>query len=83
MRPLAPVARATRRKRSSGARPRLAALALCLAGSVAAATPLASASTAIYQIVAANGYAERDFSCVFNLISGRLGRTPTTDKDAR
>jgi 3-hydroxyisobutyrate dehydrogenase len=53
------------------------------AGSVAAATPLASASTAIYQIVAANGYAERDFSCVFNLVSGRLGRTPTTDKDAR
>jgi 3-hydroxyisobutyrate dehydrogenase len=37
-----------------------------------AATPLAGAAAAIYQMVAAAGYSERDFSFVFNLVSGRM-----------
>lgn len=53
------------------------------AGNAAAATPLAAAAAAIYQIVAASGHAERDFSCVFNLVSGRLGGAPGSDKGTR
>jgi 3-hydroxyisobutyrate dehydrogenase len=37
-----------------------------------AATPLAGAVAAVYQILASAGYGERDFSFVFNLLSGRI-----------
>ncbi|MFG1464731.1 3-hydroxyisobutyrate dehydrogenase [Xanthobacter sp. DSM 24535] len=42
------------------------------AGVGGAATPLAGAAAAIYQTVVAAGYGERDFSYVFNLLSGRM-----------
>jgi len=42
------------------------------AASASAATPLAGASAAFYQMLVASGHAERDFSIVYQLISGRL-----------
>ncbi|MGU3539888.1 3-hydroxyisobutyrate dehydrogenase [Methylobacterium sp. A54F] len=46
-------------------------LAQQAAGGVDAATPLAGAAVALYQMAAASGYADRDFSAIFKLISGR------------
>ena len=48
-------------------------LAQQAAGSVHAATPLAGAAVALYQMAAAGGYADKDFSAVFQLIAGRDG----------
>jgi len=41
------------------------------AAGAAAATPLAGAAAAIYQMMVANGHGDRDFSYVFKMISGR------------
>jgi 3-hydroxyisobutyrate dehydrogenase len=38
-----------------------------------ASTPLAASTAAVYQMAVANGLADKDFSAVFELISGRLG----------
>ncbi|GJD36120.1 3-hydroxyisobutyrate dehydrogenase [Methylobacterium aerolatum] len=50
-------------------------LAQQAAGSVQAATPLAGAAVALYQMAAAGGYADRDFSAIFQLIAGGGDRT--------
>jgi 3-hydroxyisobutyrate dehydrogenase len=42
------------------------------ASSASAATPLAGAAAAVYQMVAAAGFADRDFSFVYNLIAGHM-----------
>ncbi|SMH61925.1 3-hydroxyisobutyrate dehydrogenase [Azospirillum agricola] len=41
-----------------------------------AATPLAGSSAAFYQMLVESGHGAKDFSAVFELISGRLGRSP-------
>lgn len=41
------------------------------AAGAGAATPLAGAAAAIYQMLVANGHGDRDFSYVFKMISGR------------
>jgi 3-hydroxyisobutyrate dehydrogenase len=38
-----------------------------------ASTPLAASTAAVYQMAVANGLADKDFSAVFELISGRMG----------
>lgn len=50
------------------------------AASSSAATPLAGAATAFYQMLVAGGHANRDFSIVYKLISGRLS-SETLKKD--
>ena len=49
------------------------------ASNALAATPLAGAGAAIYQMAAAAGLGDRDFSAVFKLISGRLSQ-PSASK---
>lgn len=44
------------------------------AGAVGAATPLAGAAAALYQVAAANGFGEHDFSVIFKLITGQAER---------
>ena len=41
------------------------------AANASAATPLAGAAAAVYQMLVANGHGDRDFSYVFKMISGR------------
>ncbi len=41
------------------------------AAGAGAATPLAGAAAAIYQMMVANGHGDRDFSYIFKMISGR------------
>jgi 3-hydroxyisobutyrate dehydrogenase len=43
-----------------------------VAATASAATPLAGAAVAFYQMLVAGGHADRDFSIVYKLISGRL-----------
>lgn len=45
------------------------------ADDLGAATPLAAAAAAIYQLAVSNGLDKKDFSAVFELVSGRLGKS--------
>ncbi len=49
------------------------------AAAVGASTPLGACSTSIYQALANNGLAAKDFSIVAKLLSGELGVAPAND----
>lgn len=49
-------------------------LSQAAADELGASTPIAASATALYQLAIANGLEKKDFSAIFELVSGRVGK---------